>query len=100
MYLNIVEWEDIHVPVTMVHEASYQVTDDIQLCVSPPLQVGLSESDEVIVLERVSSEWWWVEVDGAFGYVPSNHLSEKNPLEKVEDQWQDDEYFSSYSSLV
>ena len=71
-----------------------------QLSISPPLQIDLSEGDEVMVLERVSSEWWWVEVGGAFGYVPSNHLSEKSPSEEVEDQWQDDEYFSSYSSLV
>lgn len=73
---------------------------DTHLSISPPLQIDLSEGDEVMVLERVSSEWWWVEVGGAFGYVPSNHLSEKSPLEEVEDQWQDDEYFSSYSSLV
>ena len=63
-------------------------------------QISLSEGDEATVLERVNSDWWWVEVGGEFGYVPSSHLSEKNPMEDVEDQWQDAEYFMSYSALV
>ena len=52
-----------------------------------------------MVLEKMSSDWWWAEVNELIGYVPVNHLSENNPLEEV-DRWQDDEYFSSYGTLV
>lgn len=82
--------------------------EDSSICATVPAirlasfspQISLSEGDEVAVLERVNNDWWWVEVDGEFGYVPSSHLSEKNPLDDVEDQWQDEEYFMSYSALV
>jgi protein arginine N-methyltransferase 2 len=52
----------------------------------------------VIVVEKVNDAWWWGEVDGAMGYVPTNHLSDSSPAEGV-DRWQDNEYFSSYNTL-
>ena len=53
----------------------------------------------MIVVEKVNDAWWWGEVDGAMGYVPTNHLSDSSPAEGV-DRWQDNEYFSSYNTLV
>ena len=63
------------------------------------MQLSLSEGDVVDVLEKVNETWWWAEVDGETGYVPTNHLSETCPSEGV-DRWQDVEYFSSYNTLV
>lgn len=50
-------------------------------------------------MEKVNDTWWWAEVDGVMGYVPTNHLSDVSPVEG-EDRWQDNEYFSSYNTLV
>ncbi|CAI8058127.1 Protein arginine N-methyltransferase 2 [Geodia barretti] len=61
-------------------------------------QLSLSEGDVVDVLEKVNETWWWAEVEGETGYVPTNHLSETCPSEGV-DRWQDVEYFSSYNTL-
>ena len=47
------------------------------------------------ILEQVNNDWWWVECDGSHGYVPSNHLVERLP-----EQWENEEYFDSYSQLV
>ena len=62
-------------------------------------QLSLSEGDEVVVLEKVNGTWWWAELDGVTGYVPTNHLSSSCPGEGA-DRWQDHEYFSSYNTLV
>lgn len=62
-------------------------------------QLSLTEGDEVSVVEKVNDTWWWAEVDGVMGYVPTNHLSDVSPTEG-EDRWQDNEYFSSYNTLV
>ena len=51
------------------------------------------------VLEKVNETWWWAEVNDVIGYVPTNHLSDSCPGEGA-DRWQDDEYFSSYNTLV
>ena len=53
----------------------------------------------MVVVEKVNDAWWWGEVDGETGYVPTNHLSDSCPAEGV-DRWQDNEYFSSYNTLV
>ena len=47
------------------------------------------------ILEQVNDDWWWAECDGSHGYVPSNHLVERLP-----EQWENEEYFDSYSQLV
>lgn len=62
-------------------------------------QLSLTEGDEVSVVEKVNDTWWWAEVDSVMGYVPTNHLSDVLPTEG-EDRWQDNEYFSSYNTLV
>ena len=53
----------------------------------------------VKVLEKVNDEWWWVELNGGLGYVPSNHLMDAQAAGE-ETIWQDDEYFESYGTLV
>ena len=52
-----------------------------------------------MVLEKMSKDWWWAEVNDFVGYVPANHLSQNDPLKGI-DRWQDDEYFLSYSTVV
>ena len=49
------------------------------------------------VVEKVNDTWWWVELNGEFGYAPVNHLS---PGHTEVDFWQDEEYFSSYEAMV
>ena len=65
-------------------------------------QLDLMEGDEVRVLERVNESWWWVQLRGVTGYVPANHLSQalSHDSDEEEDRWQDEEYFSSYETLV
>lgn len=63
-------------------------------------QMSVKEGDELIVLDRVNESWWWVELGGVAGYVPANHLSCDPVVDPEEDRWQDDEYFSSYNTLV
>lgn len=63
--------------------------------------MDLKKGDEVLVLDRVNETWWWVELGGVAGYVPANHLSrDRATVDPDEDRWQDDEYFSSYDTLV
>lgn len=52
----------------------------------------------VKVLEKVNDEWWWVELNGGLGYVPSNHLMDAQAAGE-ETIWQDEEYFESYGTL-
>ena len=62
-------------------------------------QLSLCYGDHVNVLEQVNDDWWWAEHDGSYGYVPSNHLVE-TPPPQLNEQWEDEEYFDSYSHLV
>lgn len=61
------------------------------------MQLDLHDGDQVVVLEKVNEKWWWVELEGKVGYAPTSYLSLVN---QHEDKWQDDEYYSSYASLV
>ena len=47
------------------------------------------------ILEQVNDDWWWAEFNGSHGYVPCNHLVDTPPV-----QWENEEYFDSYSNLV
>lgn len=52
--------------------------------------------DKLLVHEKTSTDWWWAELRGTFGYVPSSYLQEC----QRDDAWQDEEYFGSYGTLV
>ncbi|XP_067299706.1 protein arginine N-methyltransferase 2 isoform X3 [Pseudorasbora parva] len=60
-------------------------------------QLSFSVGDKLLVHERISDVWWWAELQGLFGYVPSSYLHKS--IEDVEDVWQDDEYFGNYGTL-
>ena len=59
------------------------------------IQLSLHYGDCVNILEQVNDDWWWAECNGSHGYVPSNHLVDTPPV-----QWENEEYFDSYSNLV
>ncbi|CAH2306328.1 arginine N-methyltransferase 2 isoform X1 [Pelobates cultripes] len=59
-------------------------------------QLSLSSGDKVRLITVATQDWWWVEHNGSYGYVPSNHLCESDELD---DPWQDDEYYGSYETL-
>ncbi|KAG1960034.1 protein arginine N-methyltransferase, partial [Pimephales promelas] len=59
-------------------------------------QLSFSVGDKLLVHERSSDVWWWAELQGMFGYVPSSYLHKRVD---VEDAWQDDEYFGDYGTL-
>lgn len=61
-------------------------------------QLSFSVGDKLLVHDRSSDVWWWAELHGHFGYVPSSYLHKR--VEDVEDAWQDDEYFGNYGTLV
>ncbi|XP_051998886.1 protein arginine N-methyltransferase 2 [Xyrauchen texanus] len=60
-------------------------------------QLSFSVGDRLKVHDRSSEVWWWAELQGHFGYVPSNYLHQND--EDVEDAWQNDEYFGNYGIL-
>lgn len=60
-------------------------------------QLSFSVGDKLLVHDRSSDVWWWAEMQGHFGYVPSSYLHQRT--EDMEDAWQDDEYFGNYGTL-
>lgn len=60
-------------------------------------QLSFSVGDKLLVHDRSSDVWWWAEMQGHFGYVPSSYLHQRT--EGMEDAWQDDEYFGNYGTL-
>ncbi len=62
------------------------------------LQLSFSVGDKLKVYDRSSDVWWWAELQGHFGYVPSSYLHQR--AEDEEDAWQDEEYFGNYGALV
>ncbi|XP_041940506.1 protein arginine N-methyltransferase 2 isoform X2 [Alosa sapidissima] len=61
-------------------------------------QLSFSLGDRLLVHEKNSSDWWWAELGGRFGYVPSSYLQLQESDQ--DDSWQDEEYFESYGTLV
>ncbi|KTG44989.1 hypothetical protein cypCar_00001694 [Cyprinus carpio] len=61
-------------------------------------QLSFSVGDKLKVHDMSSDVWWWAELQGHFGYVPSSFLHQT--AEGEEDAWQDDEYFGNYGTLV
>ncbi|MBN3295197.1 ANM2 methyltransferase, partial [Amia calva] len=62
-------------------------------------QLSFSTGDRLLIHNKSSPDWWWAELCGLFGYVPSNHLQPYLEGEDVDDAWQDEEYFGSYGTL-
>ncbi|XP_071760631.1 protein arginine N-methyltransferase 2 [Centroberyx gerrardi] len=64
-------------------------------------QLSFSTGDRLLVHARTSSEWWWAELQGVFGYVPASflHQGAEEDDASLEDPWQDEEYFGSYGTL-
>ncbi|XP_056320964.1 protein arginine N-methyltransferase 2 [Danio aesculapii] len=60
-------------------------------------QLSFAVGDKLLVHDRSSDVWWWAEMQGSFGYVPSSYLHQRP--EDIEDAWQDDEYFGNYGTL-
>uniref|UniRef100_A0A3Q2YKS9 Protein arginine methyltransferase 2 n=1 Tax=Hippocampus comes TaxID=109280 RepID=A0A3Q2YKS9_HIPCM len=64
-------------------------------------QLSISKGDQLMVHAKITPEWWWAELRGVFGYVPANYLSQgASEEEEEEDAWQDEEYYSTYGTLV
>lgn len=59
-------------------------------------QLSITKGQQLKVVQKTSDCWWWAELNGCYGYVPANHLSNLSPQQRY---WQDDEYFGNYSSL-
>uniref|UniRef100_A0A6Q2YZU4 SH3 domain-containing protein n=1 Tax=Esox lucius TaxID=8010 RepID=A0A6Q2YZU4_ESOLU len=55
--------------------------------------------ERLVVLTKTSSDWWWAELRGVCGYVPSSYLQPSDPGKEEEDPWQDEEYFGNYGTL-
>ncbi|XP_036432454.1 protein arginine N-methyltransferase 2 isoform X1 [Colossoma macropomum] len=60
-------------------------------------QLSFSAGEKILVHDRSCADWWWAEVGGCYGYVPSSYLHQA--AAEVEDAWQDEEYFGSYGTL-
>ncbi|XP_006822673.1 protein arginine N-methyltransferase 2-like [Saccoglossus kowalevskii] len=62
-------------------------------------QLSFCRGDEMQILYKPNSDWWWAEIHGNEGYIPTNHITEKTREEWEADRWQDVEYFDSYADL-
>ncbi|XP_035611541.2 protein arginine N-methyltransferase 2 isoform X2 [Oncorhynchus keta] len=75
-------------------------------------QLSFRAGDRLLVHTKTSADWWWAELGGLCGYVPSSYLKqdvedsylkqgveEDTSEETSEDPWQDEEYFGSYGTL-
>ncbi|XP_036400743.1 protein arginine N-methyltransferase 2 [Megalops cyprinoides] len=62
-------------------------------------QLSFATGDRLLVHDKSSPDWWWAELQGNFGYVPSNHLQRCTQEEEVDEAWQDEEYFGNYGTL-
>ncbi|XP_022535776.1 protein arginine N-methyltransferase 2 [Astyanax mexicanus] len=60
-------------------------------------QLSFAVGDRILIHDQSCADWWWAEVEGRYGYVPSGYLH--HPDAEVEDGWQDEEYFGSYGTL-
>ncbi|XP_028847263.1 protein arginine N-methyltransferase 2 isoform X2 [Denticeps clupeoides] len=62
-------------------------------------ELSFSAGDRLLVHDKSSSDWWWAELHGHYGYVPSSYLQLEPEKEDLEDAWQDEEYFANYGTL-
>ena len=65
-------------------------------------QLSFNEGDELLVLNKNSSIWWWAELDEKFGYVPVSYVvpvSEYLSRHVQNHDWQDEEYFGAYGKV-
>ncbi|XP_074045983.1 protein arginine N-methyltransferase 2 isoform X2 [Macrotis lagotis] len=78
-------------PEEFVAIADYAAMDESQL--------GFCRGEKLLVLRRVTTDWWWGEREGRCGYVPASYVRESLEEPLPEDTWQDEEYFGSYGTL-
>ncbi|XP_065063663.1 protein arginine N-methyltransferase 2-like [Rhopilema esculentum] len=62
------------------------------------VELDLIRGDVLKIHEKTSEDWWWGEKDGAFGYIPVNHISTNFCKSGTED-WQDEHYYEIYSNI-
>ena len=65
---------------------------------SDETQLSFARGDRIRVVEKVTEDWLWVDIDGVLGYVPCNHVRNEHEVEQME-MWQDEEYFDSYCHM-
>lgn len=61
-------------------------------------QLNFKRGECIRVVEKVSEDWLWGDIDGVLGYVPCNHVKYEHEVEQME-MWQDEEYFESYCHM-
>uniref|UniRef100_A0A4X2M5M9 Protein arginine N-methyltransferase 2 n=1 Tax=Vombatus ursinus TaxID=29139 RepID=A0A4X2M5M9_VOMUR len=78
-------------PEELVAIADYTAVDETQL--------SFCRGEKLLVLRRVTAEWWWGEREGRCGYIPASYVMQSLEDPEPEDTWQDEEYFGSYGAL-
>ena len=63
-------------------------------------QLSFDVGDVITVLEMVNRDWWWAELDGCHGFIPSNYVISQSDPAAHEILYQDEEYFGDYAKLV
>lgn len=83
-----------HCPLVMVAIADFIAGDETQL--------SFSEGDELVILNKKSTDWWWGELDGMCGYIPVPYVTSAADYVRnftSSHEWQDEEYFADYGKL-
>ncbi|XP_068959184.1 protein arginine N-methyltransferase 2 isoform X2 [Petaurus breviceps papuanus] len=78
-------------PKEVVAIADYAAADETQF--------SFCRGEKLLMLRRVTAEWWWGEQEGRCGYIPASYVRESSEDLEPEDTWQDGEYFGSYGTL-
>ena len=63
-------------------------------------QLSFDVGDEILVLQKSNTDWWWAELNGCCGYIPANHVVSQLDSVAQSILWQDTEYYDSYGKLV
>ncbi|XP_786231.3 protein arginine N-methyltransferase 2 [Strongylocentrotus purpuratus] len=75
------------------------VTAVADFCAIDDSQLSFESGQVLSVLRKPNVDWWWARKGNNTGYIPTNHIATEpiDPTSKPD--WQDDEYFGSYSTL-
>nr|XP_054761640.1 protein arginine N-methyltransferase 2-like [Lytechinus pictus] len=75
------------------------VTAVADFCAIDDSQLSFETGQVLSVLRKTNVDWWWARKGNTTGYIPTNHIATESTDPASKPDWQDDEYFGSYSTL-
>lgn len=75
------------------------VTALSDFCAIDDNQLSFETGQVLSVIRKTNDDWWWARKGRMTGYIPTNHVTSELTDSASKPDWQDEEYFSSYSTL-